>query len=158
MAYSSRNWPISYGSRPSVAKIFQSFDHYFKTDQDINLKFSAFVHLMSGVNWSKNFCHWSISRQVAPSSMQKLWTPLATVFVEKKIWKKFWWGFRNIWVTPWKEFLISWKKWRFEIFRMSLPSRASDPCPSKEKRRFLYSNHLSKDFLKQMIPHLKALI
>ena len=89
MAYSSRNWPISYGSRPSVAKIFQSFDHYFKTDQDINLKFSAFVHLMSGVNWSKNFCHWSISRQVAPSSMQKLWTPLATVFVEKKFEKKF---------------------------------------------------------------------
>ena len=125
MAYSSRNWPISYGSRPSVTKIFQSFDHYFKTDQDINLKFSAFVHLMSGVNWSKKFCHWSISRQVAPSSMQKLWTPPAAIFVEKKFWKKFWWGFRPIWVTPWKEFLISWKKWRFEICLMTLLSRAS---------------------------------
>ena len=30
--------------------------------------------------------------------------------------------------------------------------------PSKEKRRFLYSIHLSKEFLEQMIPHLKALI
>ena len=28
---------------------------------------------------------------------------------------------------------------------------------SKE-RRFLYFNHLSKEFLEQMIPHLKALI
>ena len=28
---------------------------------------------------------------------------------------------------------------------------------SKE-RRFVYSNHLSKEFLEQMIPHLKALI
>ena len=30
--------------------------------------------------------------------------------------------------------------------------------PSKEKIRFLYFNHLSKEFLEQMIPHLKALI
>ena len=30
--------------------------------------------------------------------------------------------------------------------------------PSKEKRRFLYFNHLSKEFLELMIPHLKALI
>ena len=29
---------------------------------------------------------------------------------------------------------------------------------SREERRFLYFNHLSKDFLEQMIPHLKALI
>ena len=28
--------------------------------------------------------------------------------------------------------------------------------PSKEKRRFLYFSHLSKAFLEQMIPHLKA--
>ena len=60
--------------------------------------------------------------------MQKLWTPLATVFVERKNLKNFWWGFRPIWVTPWKEFLISWKKWCFEIFRTTAPSRASDPC------------------------------
>ena len=30
--------------------------------------------------------------------------------------------------------------------------------PSKEKRRVLYFNHLSKEFLELMIPHLKALI
>ena len=30
--------------------------------------------------------------------------------------------------------------------------------PIKEKRRFLYFNHLSKEFLEQMTPHLKALI
>ena len=44
-----------------------------------------------------------------------------------KFWKKNWCVFRPIRVTPWKEFLISWKKWRFEIFRTSLESRASDP-------------------------------
>ena len=30
--------------------------------------------------------------------------------------------------------------------------------PSREERRFLNFNHLSKDFLEQMIPHLKPLI
>ena len=29
---------------------------------------------------------------------------------------------------------------------------------SREERRFLYFNHLSKEFLEQMIPYLKALI
>ena len=83
---------------------------------------------MSWVNWQKKFSHCSISGLVAPSSMQKLWSPLATIFVEKKIWKNFWCGFRPILFTPSKELLISWKKWRFEIFRTSLESRASDPC------------------------------
>ena len=30
--------------------------------------------------------------------------------------------------------------------------------PRREERRFFYFNHLSKEFLEQMIPHLKALI
>ena len=30
--------------------------------------------------------------------------------------------------------------------------------PSREEKGFLYFNHLSKEFLEQMIPHLKALI
>ena len=30
--------------------------------------------------------------------------------------------------------------------------------PSREERRLLYFNHLSKEFLEQMISHLKALI
>ena len=30
--------------------------------------------------------------------------------------------------------------------------------PSQEERRFLYFNHLSKEFMEQMIPHLKDLI
>ena len=124
--YFRTNWPILYGSRQAVAKIFQLNDNKSKTTQDIDLKFSAFVHHMSGVNWQKNFSHCSISRSVAPSSMQKLCTPLATIFVEKNFWKKFWCGFRPIQVTPWKEFLISWKKWRFEILWMSAGSRASD--------------------------------
>ena len=102
--------------RPMVAKIFHLNSNKSGTNKDIGLKFSAFVHHMFGVNWQKNFGHYSINRSVAPSSMQKLWAPLATKFVEKKIWKKFWWGFRHIWVTPWKENLISWKKWRFKIF------------------------------------------
>ena len=32
------------------------------------------------------------------------------------------------------------------------------PPPRREERRFLYFNHLSTEFLEQMIPHLKALI
>ena len=30
--------------------------------------------------------------------------------------------------------------------------------PSREERRFFYFNHLSKEFLEHLIPHLKALI
>ena len=30
--------------------------------------------------------------------------------------------------------------------------------PSGEERRFLYFDHLFKEFLEQMIPHLKALM
>ena len=101
-AYSRTNWPILYGSRRAIVKIFQLNDHKSETAQDIDLKFSAFVHHMFGVNWHKNFSHCSISESVAPSSMQKLWTPLATIFVEKNFWK---------------EFLIFWKKMVFWNFR-----------------------------------------
>ena len=120
-------WLNLYACRPTIARIFQLNGNKSETTQDIDLKFSSFVHHMFGVNWHKNFSHCSISRSVAPSSMQKLCTPLATIFVEKKFWKKFWCGFRPIRVTPWREFLISWKKWRFEIFRTTAESRASDP-------------------------------
>ena len=108
-AYVRKNWPISYERRRAIAGKFQLNGNNSKTAQDIDLKFSAFVHHMSGVNWHKNFNQCSISGLVAPSSMQKLWTPLATIFVEKKFWKKIWCGFRPIRVTPWREFLISWK-------------------------------------------------
>ena len=37
---------------------------------------------MSALNWEKNFGHYSISVPVAPSSMPKLQTSLATIFVE----------------------------------------------------------------------------
>ena len=123
-----RKWPtfaFSAKRRPTITKIFQLNSNKSGTNKDTGFKFSAFVYHMSGLNWQKNFGHCSINKSVAPSSMQKLWALLATIYVEKKIWKKFWWGFRHIWVTPWKEFLISWKKWRFEIFRTALPSRAS---------------------------------
>ena len=46
----------------------------------------------------------------------KLWMSLATVFVEIFQKEKNWWGSRPIWVTWWKEFSISFKKWRFEFF------------------------------------------
>ena len=55
----------------------------------------------------------------------KFWTPLATVFVEIFWNEKNWGSFRPNWVAPWKEFMISWKKRRFEIFRTTAPSRAS---------------------------------
>ena len=47
----------------------------------------------------------------------KLWTSLGTVFVEIYSKEKNWWRSRPIWVTSWKEFLISLKKWRFENFQ-----------------------------------------
>ena len=106
-----------------VTDDFQLKGNNFFMNQAIALKFSAFVHHMSALNWQKNFGHYSISVPVAPSSMPKLLTPLATIFVEIFFQKKIWWGFGPIWVTPWKDFLISWKKWRFEIFRTSLLSR-----------------------------------
>ena len=112
---------------PLVATNFQSFGSNSNINQISILKFSAFVYHMSGPNWLKNFSHCSISGSVAPSSMQKLWTPLAAIFVEKKIWKKIWCGSRPIQVTTWKKFLISWKNWRFEIFGTSKASRASSP-------------------------------
>ena len=52
----------------------------------------------------------------------KLWTSLATVLVDI-FWKeKNWVGFRPFPMTHWKEFLISWKKRRFEIFWSSWKS------------------------------------
>ena len=106
-----------YSSKRTVARIFQLNDHKFETAQDIDLKFSVFVRHMSGVNWHKNFSFCSISGSVGPSSVQKLCTPIATIFVEKKIWKKNWCGFRPIRVTPWKEFLISWKSGILKFFK-----------------------------------------
>ena len=44
---------------------------------------SSFLRLLR-LNWQQNFSHCSIIGQVMPYRMQKLWTPLATFFVEKK--------------------------------------------------------------------------
>ena len=49
--------------------------------------------------------------------LPKFWTALATVIVGIFFRKKFWWGFRPISVAYQKEFWISWKKWRFQIFQ-----------------------------------------
>ena len=49
--------------------------------------------------------------------LPKFWTALATVIVGIFFWKKFWWGFRPISVAYQKEFWISWKKRRFQIFQ-----------------------------------------
>ena len=49
-AYAGKNWPISYERRRAIFKIFQLNDHKSETTQDIDLKFSAFVYHMSGVN------------------------------------------------------------------------------------------------------------
>ena len=88
-AYVCRKQANSYKRRRAIARIFQLNDHNSETAQDIDLKFSAFVHHMSGLNWLKNFSNCSIGGSIAPFSMQKLSTPLATIFVEKKIWKNF---------------------------------------------------------------------
>ena len=67
---------------------------------------------------------WSLLNQPASHGpfRPKLWTSLATVFVDI-FWKeKNWVGFRPFPMTHWKEFLISWKKRRFEIFWSSWKS------------------------------------
>ena len=53
-------WPKVSKGGPFVATIFQLISHYSNMNQDIFLKFSAFVHHMSALNWQKNFCHCSI--------------------------------------------------------------------------------------------------
>ena len=49
--------------------------------------------------------------------LPKFGTALATVIVGIFFGKKFWWSFRPISVAYQKEFLISWKKRRFQIFQ-----------------------------------------
>ena len=49
--------------------------------------------------------------------LPKFWTALATVIVGIFFRKKFWWGLRPISVAYQKEFWISWKKRRFQIFQ-----------------------------------------
>ena len=49
--------------------------------------------------------------------LPKFWTALATVIVGIFFRKNFWWGFRPISVAYLKEFWISWKQRRFQIFQ-----------------------------------------
>ena len=49
--------------------------------------------------------------------LPKFWTALVTVIAGIFFRKKFWWGFRPISVAYQKEFWISWKKRRFQIFQ-----------------------------------------
>ena len=58
----------------------------------------------------------------------KLWMALATVFVGIFFRKKFWLGSRPIPVAHWKEFWISWKKWRFQIFQKLVCPYWSSSC------------------------------
>ena len=74
---------------------------------------------------------WSLLNQPASHGpfRPKLWTSLATVFVDI-FWKeKNWVGFRPFPMTHWKEFLISWKKRRFEIFWSSWKSTLTLSTP-----------------------------
>ena len=96
-----------------------------KTVQDIFLKFSPFVTHKSVVNWWKNFGRSTTNMSATPLFVSKLCEGLAPILFE--IWSKnfFWWGSRPISVTQWQEFQISPKKWRFEIFGTSAPSRGN---------------------------------
>ena len=89
------------------------------------MKFSPDVNHKPVVNWWKNFGHSTIDMSATPLFVSKLWERLAPVLFEISQKKFFWWGSRPIWVTQWKEFQISVKKWRFEIFRTSALSRGN---------------------------------
>ena len=49
-AYVPMNWPISYKYRQAIARIFQLNENISETTQDIDFKFSVFVHHMFGLN------------------------------------------------------------------------------------------------------------
>ena len=54
--------------------------------------------------------------------------------------------------------LEPYQSWIARLFLQHTAVTRKVHTPSREERRFLYFNHLSKEFLEQMIPHLKALI
>ena len=82
MAYLSRDWLFLVKGRPLSKLNFWLIVNNFFKNQYIALKFSAYVHLMSALDWQKKFWHYSISGSVAPPSVPKLPMPLATIFVE----------------------------------------------------------------------------
>ena len=49
-AYVRKNWPILYKLWRVIARIFRLNDNNSETAQDIDLKFLAFVHHLSGLN------------------------------------------------------------------------------------------------------------
>ena len=71
--------------------------------------------------------------------LPKFWTALATVFVGIFFRKKIWWGFRPISVAYQKEFCISWKKRRFQIFQKP---------PSPGFQSFLHSHVVNQTCFK----------
>ena len=107
------------------------------------MKFSPDVNHKPVVNWWKNFGHSTIDMSATPLFVSKLWERLAPVLFEISQKKFFWWGSRPIWVTQWKEFQISVKKWRFEIFRTSALSRGN---------RVIYVLHLSLACAQNRLP------
>ena len=60
-----------YRSRWATARIFQLNDSKSKATEDIDLKFSAFIYHVFGLNL-EDFSQWLFSGSVAPSTMQKL--------------------------------------------------------------------------------------
>ena len=91
--------------------------NYSKAVWDIFLKFSPIVYHMFVLIWWKNFCRCSIPFALNGPFLPKFWTALATVIVGIFFRKKFWWDFRPLSVAYQKEFWISWKKRRFQIFQ-----------------------------------------
>ena len=82
MAYLSRDWLFLVKGRPLNKVNFWFIGNNFYKNQDIALKFSAYVYHMSTLDWQKFFWHYSISGSAAPPSVPKLPMPLATIFVE----------------------------------------------------------------------------
>ena len=107
-----KNTLLSAKGTTSVSN-FQLFGHYSNKNQDIFLKFSAFLYLMFVLNWQKNFGRCSISLPATTNFDQNFGWLLWPYLLEFFFWKKFLLGSRPIPVAIWKEFWISWKKWCF---------------------------------------------
>ena len=89
------------------------------------MKFSPDFNHKSVINWWKNFGHSTTDMSATPLFVSKLRKGLAASLFEIFSKKFFWWGSRPISVTQWQEFQISPKKWCFEIFGTSAPSRGN---------------------------------
>ena len=114
-----RSWQANW----AMTKIYMSNLRKHVMNKCWKFQADILIHIWSRAKRLICCNQWTPKEQIRPAShgpfQPKLWMPLATIFVEIFQKEKKWWGSGPIGVTSWKDFSISLKKWRFEIFRTS---------------------------------------